>query len=209
VDPQWCELCRSPISFNMRHHRALKMSQKATVHQHILCPIGSEWDRLFSWGKVSSEEFSVNFLQDRSMAPGHGDRGAILSWLCVKDHNCTGLNGHHRLWQPSRDTKHLVLSKKQNKKKQYRRKIKKAKKQKKKKTEEAIGEPDLDRDTWSDAGQCHYDRKRQDGSVPNQILCCHTLIRPINPNGSGGICCEIKSQILRLELGEKPLHYLS
>jgi len=64
--------------------------------------------------------------------------------LCVIDHDCTGLNGHHRLWQPSRDTKHLVLSKKK-KKKQYRRKIKKAKKQKK--TEEAIGEPDLDRDT--------------------------------------------------------------
>jgi len=64
--------------------------------------------------------------------------GAILSWLCVKDHNCTGLNGHHRLWQPSRDTKHLVLSKKQNKKKQYRRKIKKAKKQKKKKKQKRL-----------------------------------------------------------------------
>ena len=31
----------------------------------------------------------------------------------------------------------------------------------KQKTEEPIGEPDLDRDTRSDAGQCHYDRKRQ------------------------------------------------
>jgi len=98
-------------------------------------------------------------------------------------------------------------SSQKNKKKAIQKKDKESQKNKKK-TEEAIGEPDLDRDTWSDAGQCHYDRKRQDGSVPNQILCCHTFIRPINPNGSGGICCEIKSQILRLELGEKPFYII-
>jgi hypothetical protein len=91
----------------------------------------------------------VNLLK-RSICYGFWTWGrnlseAIPSWLCFIDHDRTGLNGHHRLWQPSRDTKHLVLSKIKQKKKQYRRKIKKAKKNKK--TEEAIGEPDLDRDT--------------------------------------------------------------
>jgi len=193
------------------------MYQKATVHRHILCPIGSEWDKLFAWGKVSSEEISVNFLsvkflKGRSKASGHGEEafrgqhshGCVLKTTTVLDWlDITGYGNPVETQNTSSSQKT-----KNKTKKQYRRKIKKAKKKKKKKTEEAIGEPDLDRDTWSDAGQCHYDRKRQDGSVPNQILCCHTFIRPINPNGSGGICCEIKSQILRLELGEKPFYII-
>lgn len=126
------ELCRSAISFNKRHHRALKMSQKATVN-HILCPTGSEWDRLFAWGKVSSEEISVNFLKARSTtASGHEEtfRGQYCHG-CVLKTTTVGLNGHHSLWQPSRDTKHLVLSKKQ--KKAIQKKDKESKKKQKKK----------------------------------------------------------------------------
>lgn len=122
-----------------------------------LCTVGlqfSEWDTVVLWKCPKKQQYTKtsfiplvqngtemiclrqsHFSKVQSTASGQRRNllEAILSWMCVIDHDCTGLNGHHRLWQPSRDTKHLVLSKKQNKKKQYRRKIKKAKKTKQKK----------------------------------------------------------------------------